>query len=314
MVKGDSVELGVTVNVPGGRQCELINRAATIFPVAGTRYNNIIGDDLAAATSRIPAKSCEKPDRPQCEPGTNELRSSSGACVCKTGYMRDDSHACVRIIAEPQLCPDGKPVPRNGRCPSVTPKCEPGPGEYRNDDGQCVCKRGLERNTRGRCVEKPTPQCEPGRNEYRDDDGHCVCKRGFERNENGRCVEKTTPAVRAGRTSIATTTANACASAASSATTTAAASRRRPRVRARPNEYRDDDGKCVCKRGFERDGKGAASRRRPAVRPAERVPQRRRQCVCKRGFERDDKAAASRRPCDPADDYRTQGQLRGKAV
>ncbi len=85
MVKGDSVELGVTVNVPGGRQCELVNRAATIFPVAGTRYNNVIGDDLAAATASIPAKSCEKPERPQCEPGTNELRSSSGACVCKTG-------------------------------------------------------------------------------------------------------------------------------------------------------------------------------------------------------------------------------------
>jgi hypothetical protein len=194
MVKGDSVELGVTVDVPGGRQCELINRAATVFPVAGTRYNNVIGDDVATATSRIPAKTCDKTERPQCKPGTNELRSSSGACVCKTGFIRDGAQACVRIIAEPELCPDGKPVPRNGRCPSVTPKCEPDPGEFRNDDGQCVCKRGLERNGRGRCVEKPTPQCEPGRNEYRDDDGRCVCKRGFERDSKGRCVEPANPA------------------------------------------------------------------------------------------------------------------------
>ncbi len=193
MVKGDSIELGVTVNVPGGRQCELVNRAATIFPVAGTRYNNVIGDDLAAATAKIPAKSCEKPERPQCTPGTNELRSSSGACVCKTGFIRDSSQACVRIIAEPQLCPDGSPVPRNGRCPSVTPKCEPGVGEFRNDDGRCVCKRGLERDGRGRCVDKPTPLCEPGRNETRNDDGQCVCKRGFERDERGRCIDKPTP-------------------------------------------------------------------------------------------------------------------------
>ena len=266
MVKGDSVELGVTVNVPGGRQCELINRAATIFPVAGTRYNNVIGDDLAVATSRIPAKSCEKPERPQCEPGTNELRSSSGACVCKTGYMRDDSRACVRIIAEPQLCPDGTPIPRNGRCPSVTPKCDPGPGEYRNDDGQCVCKRGLERNTRGRCVEKPTPQCEPGRNEYRDDDGNCVCKRGFERNDNGRCVEKPTPQCELGR-----------------------------------NEYRDDDGKCVCKRGFERDDNGrCVEKTTPQCEPGRNeYRDDDGHCVCKRGFERDEQRPL-RREDEPA--------------
>ena len=256
MVKGDSVELDLTVNVPGGRQCELVNRAATIFPVAGTRYNNVLGDDLAAATASIPAKTCEKPDRPQCEPGTNELRSESGACVCKTGYMRDRAAACVRIIAEPQLCPDGTPVPRNGRCPSVTPKCDPGPSEYRNDDNRCVCKSGQERNDRGRCVDEPTPQCEPGRNEYRNDNDQCVCKRGYERNNRGRCVDEDTPLCEPGRTSIATTITAACASAVTSATTTAAASRNRPQCEPGRNEYRNDDGRCVCKRGFERDDKG----------------------------------------------------------
>ena len=40
MEKGDSVELKVTAQVPGGRQCQLLNQAATVFPVAGTRYNN----------------------------------------------------------------------------------------------------------------------------------------------------------------------------------------------------------------------------------------------------------------------------------
>ncbi len=33
MEKGDSVELKVTAQVPGGRQCQLLNQAATVFPV-----------------------------------------------------------------------------------------------------------------------------------------------------------------------------------------------------------------------------------------------------------------------------------------
>ena len=197
MKKGQTVELGVTVNVLDGRQCELINRAATIFPVAGTRYNNVAGDDLAAATAKIPGKRCEKPDRPQCEPGTNEMRSESGACVCKTGYMRDHDRGCVRIIPEPARCPDGTPVPKNGRCPGTAPKCDPGPNEYRNDDNRCVCKSGYERNDRGLCVAEETPLCEPGRNEYRNDKDQCVCKRGYERDKNGRCVEGDKAAMRA---------------------------------------------------------------------------------------------------------------------
>ena len=221
MEKGDSVELKVTAQVPGGRQCQLLNQAATVFPVPGTRYNNKIGDDLAAASARIPAKSCEKPERPQCTPGTNEMRSESGACVCKVGYMRDRELGCVRIIVEPDRCPDGKPVPKNGRCPGTAPKCDPGPNEYRNDDGQCVCKRGYDRDTRGRCIEQPEPLCEPGRNEYRNDDGKCVCKRGYERDKNGRCVTDVKPQCEPG-----------------------------------PNEVRDDKGQCVCKRGYERDKNG----------------------------------------------------------
>ena len=246
--------------MPGGRQCELLNRAATIFPVAGTRYNNVVGDDLAAATAKIPGKSCEKPDRPQCEPGTNEMRSESGACVCKTGYMRDRDRGCVRIIAEPARCPDGTPVPKNGRCPGTAPKCDPGPDEYRNDDNRCVCKSGYERNDRGLCVEKKlrcasqaatstattkisacasaatsatraaaasktnSRNASPVRTRYRDDKGACVCKRGYERDKNGRCVEDVEAAVRAWpERGAATIRASASASAATSATRTAAA-------------------------------------------------------------------------------------------
>ena len=254
MEKGDSIELKVTAHVPGGRQCQLLNQAATVFPVAGTRYNNQTGDDLAAASARIPGKSCEKPERPQCTPGTNEMRSESGACVCKVGYMRDRELGCVGIIAEPDRCADGKPVPKNGRCPGTAPKCEPGPNEYRNDDAQCVCKRGYERNARDRCVDKPKPLCEPGRNEYRNDDGQCVCRRGYERDTRGRCVEKPGPLCKPG-----------------------------------PNEYRNDDGRCVCKRGYERDKNGrCVTDVKPQCEPGpNEVRDDRGQCACKRGYERD---------------------------
>ena len=109
-----SVELAVTVIVPAGKQCALTNKAATIFPAAGTRFNNKTGDDVDAATAKIPSPKCERPDRPRCRPKENELRTESGACVCKTGFLRDRKHVCISIF-EPTRCPDGSPVPKNGR-------------------------------------------------------------------------------------------------------------------------------------------------------------------------------------------------------
>jgi hypothetical protein len=269
---GKSVELSVSVQVPGGRQCELINRAATIFPVAGTRYNNMLGDDLAAATAKIPDKSCEKPNRPQCEPGTNELRTESGACVCKSGYIRDRDRGCVGIV-EPTLCPDGKPVPKNGRCPGTAPTCEPGSNEYRADEGRCVCKRGYERDDRGRCIERPSPLCEPGRNEYRDDEDRCVCKRGYERDDRGRCVERPSPACEPGR-----------------------------------NEYRDDEDRCVCKRGYERGENGrCVEKSKPVCEPGRNDYRNDEgQCVCKRGYEREEHGRCVE-PATQADDCRKKG-------
>ncbi len=273
--KGQSVELHVSAQVPG-RQCQLINRAATVFPVPGTRYNNVLGDDLASATAKIPAPDCEKPERPLCEPGANELRSESGACVCKTGYLRDRKLGCIPIVAEPALCPDGTPVPASGRCvEEPKPLCEPGRNEYRNDEGECVCKRGYERDKRGRCVEELKPLCDPGPNEYRNDKGQCVCKRGFERDKRGRCVEEPKPQCQPG-----------------------------------PNEYRNDDGECVCKRGFERDKRGrCVEEPKPQCQPGPNEYRNDKgQCVCKRGFERD-KRGVCVKPADPADECRKKGWI-----
>ena len=70
-------------------------------PEANTRFNGEPGDDTASATANIPSKSCVTPDRPQCEPKTNELRSESGACVCKSGTVRDEKGICVGLTEPP---------------------------------------------------------------------------------------------------------------------------------------------------------------------------------------------------------------------
>ena len=164
--KGESVELKVTAMVPDGPHCKLKNTAIMTVPEAPTRFNKDAGDDAASAWAKIPSKSCVKTDRPQCEPKTNELRSESGACVCKSGTVRDEKGQCVGLteppLSEPQLCPDGKPVPKSGRCPSTPPQpmCEPGKNEERNAQGQCVCLKGFERDDRGRCVEEENPEDE----------------------------------------------------------------------------------------------------------------------------------------------------------
>jgi hypothetical protein len=307
MVKGQSVELNVTALVPGGRQCQLINRAATLFPVAGTRYNNMAGDDVAAATARIPSKTCEQPERPQCKAGTNELRSESGACVCKPGYMRDRELGCVRIIAEPQLCPDGNPVPKNGRCPGTAQKCDPGPNEYRTDDNRCVCKRGYERNDRGLCVDETRPLCEPGRNEFRNDDNRCVCKRGYERDQSGRCVDETKPQCDPDPNEVRDDGRCVCKKG-YERDRNGRCVEPKPQCDPGPNEVRDD-GKCVCKRGYERDKNGRCVEPKPQC---DLGPNEYRnddgRCVCNKGYDRD-KNGRCVKPTDPGDDCREKGKI-----
>ena len=224
--KGDSVQLTVSAIVPDGPQCKLNNSAVMTFPWAHTRFNGDAGDDAASATAKIPSKDCVKHERPQCEPGANEYRSESGACVCKSGYVRDEKGQCVHLIEQPR-CPDGKPVPKNGRCPATPAQCEPGPNEQRNDQGQCVCLKGYERNQNGRCV-KPrdgnaslarTKQLQLHQGQVR------VPQEGYERDQNGRCV-KPRPQCEPGPNEQRNDKANACASRATSATRMDVASNR----------------------------------------------------------------------------------------
>jgi hypothetical protein len=101
---------------------------------------------------------------PVCVPGPHEVRTLSGQCVCRLGFVR-----------------------REGRClPWVPPKCTPGPNEYRTVKGECVCKEGYERNRRGRCEKPEPPKCPDGSPMPRSK--VCPCPEGTRRDSNtGRC-------------------------------------------------------------------------------------------------------------------------------
>jgi hypothetical protein len=237
LAKGESVELKVTAIVPDGPNCELQNRAVMTFPEAPSRFNGDAGDDAAAATAKIPSKTCKTPDRPQCEPKTNELRSESGVCVCKSGFVRNEQALCVGLTepeqpTEPKLCPDGKPVPKNGRCPSTPPQPQCGPNEERNSKGQCVCLSGFERDRNGRCVEQETPV------EEENPEDECEDKGWLWDDKRDRCVPPTTEPEEPAEPGEPTGPSGP--------------------VLCKPgkNEERNKQGQCVCVKGYERDKRG----------------------------------------------------------
>ena len=344
--KGESVELSVSAIVPDGPHCKLTNTAIMTNPPANTRFNKDPSDDAASATANIPSKNCKKPDRPQCKPGPNEFGSQSGVCVCNSGTIRNESGLCVGLteppVTEPKLCPDGNPVPKNGRCPSTPPQpqCEPGPNEQRNAKGQCVCLDGFERDDGGRCVEEEIPEeeeipdeeypedecesglfwndetescvplvgepsvCVPGRNEVRGRHGDCVCRRGFERDYRGRCVEEERPDEgypgdecedkgwvwddKRDRCVPPTTEPPAC-------------------VPGKNEERRH--GRCVCKQGYERNDRGYCVPSRPQCEPGPNEQRNeQRQCVCKKGYDRN-KDGRCVAPPSPQEECKDKGWI-----
>lgn len=170
--KGHSVTLKVNAKVPSAGVCELPNTATMTMPPVGSKGNGDGSDDSASATAKVPSPRCNKTST---------------------------------TPVPPKLCPDGKPLPRSGRCPCPSgtewnretftcdggepQSCVPGRNEFKTKDGQCVCRDGYDRRD-GRCVvlEDEPEGCVPGRNEFKADNGRCVCKDGFDRNKDGVCV------------------------------------------------------------------------------------------------------------------------------
>lgn len=181
MAKGASLTLKVKATVDGDT-CELPNTAKMTSPPVGSKGNGDGSDDQASATANVPSKRCDRPTTPP-----------------------DDR------------CPDGKPIPRSGKCPCPAgttwdretytcfddddePEgCDPGPHEIRTSSGRCICERDYERNHDGRCVyiddDVPVyPQgCVPGRNEIKTRYGRCICRDGYSRNRRGVCVRDENP-------------------------------------------------------------------------------------------------------------------------
>ena len=75
----------------------------------------------------------------------------------ETNLPNNNSCVTVTNIKLKAACPDGRPVPKSGRCPVAPIECKLGTNEERNDQGQCVCKSGYERDKSGRCLEPSNP-------------------------------------------------------------------------------------------------------------------------------------------------------------
>ena len=185
-------------------------------------------------------------------------------------------------VTEPKLCPDGKPVPKTGRCPSTPPQPQCGPNEQRNGKGQCVCLEGFERDQKGRCVEEETPV------EEENPEDECEAKGWLWDDKRDRCVPPPTepeePAEPSGPTGP---------------------------IACKPgkNEIRNAQGQCVCKKGYDRDKYGRCVAPTPQCTPGpneERNAQD--QCVCKKGYDRD-KNGRCVKPIRPR--ARMQGQRLG---
>ncbi|HPG89104.1 MAG TPA: hypothetical protein PLD46_05590, partial [Hyphomicrobium sp.] len=214
LAKGHSVTLKVNAIVPASGVCELPNTATMTMPPVGSKGNGDGSDDSASATANVPSPRCDKTST---------------------------------TPVPPKRCPDGKPVPRSGRCPcpegtswsrsnfaclpddpEQPQSCVPGRYEFKTKDGDCVCRDGYERRGGG-CVELPIPtqDCKPGPNEISSPSGRCVCDDGYQRRADGRCV-------------IIELEPDGC-------------------VPGR-NEFKTGNGRCVCKDGFSRNSDGNCTR------------------------------------------------------
>ena len=303
-----SIVLEVTANIPKGNACVLRNTATMSFPPADTPFNLRGDDDSSTVSTPIPSPECEK--KPSCDnPGRDEFRSASGACVCEIGASRDRRGECQSVrdtppTVEPEspppkakdTCPDGNPVPRSGSCPcpsgdnwnadkgSCEAACRPGRNEYRTSAGVCLCKTGYHRDGDA-CVsgrDEPRPpgivppdRDECGYNEVRAS-GKCVCSSGYSR-DDGRCVKDREPEL----------------------------------CDPGPNEYRTPGNRCVCREGYERRGRECVPERdepRGCQPGPNEFKTSKGSCLCREGYERNGRGVCVEE-YNPADDCTRSGRF-----
>ena len=189
---GESVVLTLEIESPNSYvapsgsevKCSYKNTVEILDPLGGSPQNTNAGDDTATAEAKFAPfekhgqKFCElgltTPPPPACPKGWSSTPVPGKCCPAGSAW---DGEQCKRDVTPPKVC-------------------DPGPNEERNAQGNCVCKSGFERDSRGNCVKIVVPEtCVPGPNEVRTAQGKCVCKSGFERDSRGNCVKVSSPEV-----------------------------------------------------------------------------------------------------------------------
>ena len=97
------------------------------------------GQKVINGACRVPDQSTTDPVEPQgggCTPGPGQVKDSKGRCVCKAGYIPLSSKVCIKLVI-PNL--GGNTNDNNS---TQTQGCTPGPGQVKDKNGRCVCKRG----------------------------------------------------------------------------------------------------------------------------------------------------------------------------
>lgn len=117
----------------------------------------------------------------------NTVLDSSGNCVCKDGYMKDNLDNCVLKCTDPNGVSDGKggcncnpgyEKDQSGKCLKIC-----GKNSILNINNDCECYKGFHKDDKGNCVK----DC--GRFEVNDPYGECECQKGYFKDITGACVK-----------------------------------------------------------------------------------------------------------------------------
>ena len=245
------------------------------------------GASNAAACHRFELAHTED-EKPQCSYGM--ILNDQNLCVCPEG-TRWNGRLCAKQDGEtdPLPIPTPKPQCRKGwktfygksavpegwnsyrlrrgvYCAKKPAQCKLGPNEYRNRRGECVCKRGYDRDNYGRCVRIDAPvYCPKGWQQFPSlkripsgwegkviREGNSVaycgrelayCPKGWKQFPSLKRIPSgwERKVIREGRS-------------------VAYCGRKPDLCIPGPNEYRNRQGECVCKRGYDRDNYGRCVR------------------------------------------------------
>ena len=157
LAKGASVELEVTVTVPDGKHCSLRNTAVMTLPDGQHAVQRRGRRRYRFGDGQDPVEGLQEA-RPAAMRAQRPMSSAARAAPASASRaMSATRMANASASIEPQALPGRQAGAEERTLPVDAPSCEPGPNEERNTQGQCVCKRGFERDQTG-VASKKKPQ------------------------------------------------------------------------------------------------------------------------------------------------------------